>query len=73
MVQDGDERGLLAVAPHQGRVKVHDVGVVVVVAHVVVLPPARVGAAIRSCGTKEKGVTRLNQISDPFRMMCKVT
>lgn len=46
--EDGDQRGLFGVAAHHSRVEVHDVGVVVVVADVVVLPPARVSAAVGS-------------------------
>lgn len=47
-VVDGHQQGLLVVAAPHGRVEVHDVGVVVVVADVAVLPPARIRATIRS-------------------------
>lgn len=43
---DGDEQGLLEVAAGHGRAKVNVFGVVVVIADVVVLPPAGVGAAL---------------------------
>lgn len=46
--EDGDERGLFGVAAHHSCVEVYDVGVIVVVADVVVLPPARVSAAVGS-------------------------
>lgn len=47
-VQDGHEQGFFFVAAHHSRVEVHYVGVVVVVADVVILPPAGVSAAVRS-------------------------
>lgn len=46
--EDGDERRFLCVTASHGRVEVHHIGVVVIVADVVVLPPARVGSTIRS-------------------------
>lgn len=45
---DADEPGLLLVAADHSRVEVHDVGVVVVVADVVVLPPAGVRPTVGS-------------------------
>lgn len=48
-VVDGGEEGLLVAAALQSRVEVHGLGVVVVVAQVVVLPPAGVAATFRSC------------------------
>lgn len=46
LTEDGDEQGLLVEAAAHGRDEVYVLGVVVVVAHVVVLPPAGVGAAV---------------------------
>ena len=47
-ILDGDEKGLLIVTALHSGVEIHNVSVVVVVADVVVLPPAWVGAAVRS-------------------------
>lgn len=50
LAEDGDELGLLVVAVEHGRGEVDGVSVIVVVADVVVLPPAGVGATLRGCG-----------------------
>ena len=47
-VEDGDEHGLLVAAAFHGRVEVHGVSVVIVVADVFVLSPAGVTATLRS-------------------------
>lgn len=52
LAEDGDEPGLLVVAARHGRDEVDSIGVVVVVADIIVLPPAGVTAALRGCGDK---------------------
>lgn len=47
-ISDGHQMSFLLVTPHKGHVKVHDICVIIVITDAVVLPPARVRAALRS-------------------------
>lgn len=46
-ISDRRQHRFLFVTPHEGRVKVHDICVIIVITDAIVLPPARVRAALR--------------------------